>query len=166
MSKTLILGLGNILLKDEGVGVHVVRELKKQDLPEDVEVIDGGTSGMDILSFVRDMQKLIIIDAMRLNKKPGSIYCLNPYGLKFALPHVSMHQVGVLEILSVAEKLHCLPEDVNIIGVEPKEIDWGLELSLEVKQKVSGIVDLVLEKVNTLEKATHAPYGCRDKELI
>jgi len=150
--KTLILGLGNILLMDEGIGVHVVSELKKQKLPEDVEIIDGGTAGMDLLSFVKNVQKLIIIDAIRLKKRPGSIYCLRPYEMEFTAPQFSLHQVGVLEILSTAKKLHCLPEDTTIIGVEPKEIDWGLDLTAEVKETIPYIVNMVLEKVNTLEK--------------
>jgi len=151
--RTTILGLGNILLMDEGIGVHVVHELKKQDLPEDIEVIDGGTSGMDLLSFVKNTQELIIIDAIRLKKRPGSIYCLRPYETEFTRPHISLHQVGVLEILSVAKKLHCLPEDTIIIGVEPKEIDWGLDLSPEIKETIPYIVNMVLEKINICQKA-------------
>ena len=150
--KTLILGLGNILLKDEGVGVHAVNELKKHNLPENIEIIDGGTSGLDLLSFIKNVQKLIIIDAIRLGKKPGSLYCLRPYEIKNAAPQISLHQVGIMDILSLAEKLHYLPEDTIIIGVEPKEIDWGLDLTPEVKEKIPCIVDWVLEKVDTLEK--------------
>jgi len=159
-NQTLILGLGNILLKDEGIGVHVIRELKKHNLPG-VEIIDGGTAGMDLLSFVKNVQKLIIIDAIRLNKRPGLIYCLHPYEMEFTRPNISLHQVGVLEILSVAKKLHCLPEDTIIIGVEPKEITWGLDLTSEVKETIPCIVDLVLEKVNTLKKVTPYHAGCK-----
>ena len=72
--RVLVLGLGNVLLKDEGVGVHVAGQLQKQVLPCNVEVIDGGTAGLDVLLSQQGLDKLVVIDAMRAGKKPGTIY--------------------------------------------------------------------------------------------
>jgi len=153
----LILGLGNILLRDEGIGVHVVEELQKQDLPGNVEVIDGGTTGLDVLSLTARVDKLVIIDALRAGKEPGTIYktCLNSkqkdrltqISSQDKQSKISLHQVGLLDALSLAEKINLAPEEIVIIGVEPGEVDCGLELTEQVKRKVPEIIKKVLEEI-------------------
>jgi len=155
--RVLILGLGNILLKDEGVGAYVAGELQKHRLPGNVEVIDGGTAGPDALLSAIDVEKLVVIDALRAGKKPGTIYKLKlKAGEKEKLTRIfsrerqskiSLHQVGLLDALSAAEKINCAPEEIVIIGVEPAEVDCGLELTGQVKQKVPEIIGKVLEEI-------------------
>jgi len=152
----LVLGLGNILLKDEGVGVHVAGELQKQNLPANVEVIDGGTAGLDILLAQEGLDKLVVIDATRAGRKPGTIYKARlKAGEMDKLTRIfgqdkdskiSSHQVGLIDALSAAEKMSCAPREIVIIGVEPKEINCGLELTEQVKQRVPKIVNMVLEE--------------------
>ena len=155
--RILILGLGNILLKDEGVGVHIVRELLKQNLPSSVEIIDGGTAGLDVLLSAINVDKLVIIDALRAGKKPGNIYKVSfNSGQKDSLTRIfsqeplskiSLHQIGLLDALSIAEKINIAPEEVVIIGVEPAEISCGLELTEPVMRKVPQIIKKVLEEI-------------------
>jgi len=147
--KLTILGLGNILLKDEGVGVRVVWELEKKNLPGNIELVDAGTSGLDILSFIENVDKLIIIDAVKTAKTPGTLYRLDFKSLS-ELSHsqkLSLHQLGILETLQIAKKIGKLPEKIIIIGIEPKEIDWGLELSPEIEKKIPDLIDLVLKEI-------------------
>jgi len=155
--RVLILGLGNILLKDEGIGVHVVEELQKQNLPGNVEVIDGGTAGLDVLSLAAGVDKLVIIDALRAGQEPGTIYKtrLNS-GQKGRLTQIfsqekqskiSLHQVGLLDALRLAEKINVAPEEIVIIGIEPGEVDCGLELTKRVKRRVPEIIKKVLEEI-------------------
>ena len=155
--RVLILGLGNILLKDEGIGAYIATELQKKNLPENVEVIDGGTSGLDILLSQDGLYKLVIVDALKAGKKPGTIYKAVFKGRKkknltkiFSRKknsQISLHQVGLIEALAAAEKLNRAPSEVIIIGVEPAEVDCGLEPTQLVKQRSAEIINTVLEEI-------------------
>ena len=155
--RVLILGLGNILLKDEGVGVHVVKYLQEEDLPDNVEVIDGGTSGLDVLLSQEPAYKLVVVDAIRAGKKPGTIYKtqlkpaererLTDIFNEVGQSNISLHQVGLLDALGAAERLERMPEEIAIIGVEPAEVSLGLELTEPVEQSVPRVVKQVLEEI-------------------
>ncbi|MFC1632105.1 HyaD/HybD family hydrogenase maturation endopeptidase [Candidatus Omnitrophota bacterium] len=151
--KCVILGLGNILLKDEGLGVHLIRELEKVTLPKEVELIDGGTASLDALSSLKNLTKLIIIDSVTCGQEPGSVYHLRPDDLRLEPTDstLSLHQMGLLPTLKAVEKLGNLPSEIIIIGVEPKTIDWGLELSPEVRQKIPAVLNLIFKEL-ALEK--------------
>lgn len=144
--KLFILGVGNLLLKDEGVGVHVARALQEMSLPEGVEVVDGGTSP-DPLYLVEGVDKLVVVDAMRAGGEAGSIYRLAPEDIT-ARPGVliSTHQMGLLESLR-AMSLKGGPREVVIIGVEPKEMGWGLKLSPELEGRFPKILEAVLKEM-------------------
>ncbi len=154
--RTLILGLGNILLKDEGVGVRVIEQLQEQTLPDNVEVVDGGTACMDVLLTANGIERLIVIDAMRAGRKPGTVYKARFKAhqrrqleqiFSRGGSNISLHQMGLVEALAVAEKINCAPDEIVIIGVEPNQTDCGLELTEEVKSKLSEIVNTVLEEI-------------------
>jgi len=148
--KVIIIGIGNLILRDEGVGVHAVRELEGRELPSGVEVIDGGTATMDLLSVMRDAKRIIVIDALKGGGGPGTIYRLSPDDLMAETEHpLSLHQVGLLEVLGMARQLGGDPE-VVIIGVEPKEISWGMELTSEVQAKLPHVIDAVFEELRGL----------------
>ncbi len=160
--RVLVVGVGNILLKDEGVGVHVVNRLLELSLPGDVEVIDGGTAGLDILLLHEGVDKLVVIDAMRTGKKPGTIYkgrfkageseeLAWIFG-QSAKSKISLHQVGLIDALAAAEKMNRAPKEIVIIGVEPGQWDYGLELTGLVARSVPEIVKKVLEET---ENAVH-----------
>lgn len=158
----LVLGVGNILLKDEGVGVHIVGELQKMALPGRVELVDAGTSGLDILLSGRPADRLIVIDALRAGGKSGTIYKMRVNAeqkdelIRFfegdKTMKVSLHQVGLIEALSIAEKMQCAPGEIVVVGVEPGEITYGLELTESVKRKIPEIMNTVLEEI---EDAVH-----------
>ena len=146
--KITILGLGNILLKDEGVGVWITEEIAKRSLPENIEIIDGGTAGLDILTSMKDVDKLIIIDALQGDEKPGTVYRLHPEDLPVPSDsYVSVHQMNIVEGLNIAQKTGNSPQEAVIIGVEPEDIDWGLGVTSNIQQKFPEIIDIVLEEV-------------------
>ncbi len=155
--RVLVLGLGNILLKDEGIGVHIAYQLAEQDLPDNVEVIDGGTAGLDILLSQKGSYKLVVIDAMKAGKRAGTIYKarfkaeekdkLNCIFSDDKESKISSHQVGLIDALAAAEKINRAPREIVIIGVEPKQVGYGLELTEEVKQRVPAIINTVLEEI-------------------
>ena len=153
--RVLILGLGNILLKDEGVGVHIAQRLQELALADNVEVIDGGTASLDVLLLVPGIEKLVVIDALRADKEAGTIYKAR---LKTEEQDrleqifsgdskISLHQTGLVDALTIAERMNCAPKEIAIIGIEPKKIDCGLELTDEVKQKIPEIINIVLKEI-------------------
>lgn len=143
---TIVLGIGNVLLKDEGIGCHVVRALKEIPLCN-ARVIEGGTSP-NIL-FLEDADKLIVVDAAKGGGGPGEIYRfrLDDIALE-QKPFLSLHDIGLIDNLLLMRLLHNIGETI-IIGVEPKEIEWGLELSPELQEKIPRIVETILAELNS-----------------
>jgi len=146
--KIVVFGVGNLLLKDEGAGIHVIQRLKEIEVDDGVEFIDGGTSLLDFLLAREDISKLVIVDAIKLGGKPGKIYRIYFDGSLFKVGNriTSLHQLGVMEVLNVARNMGKLPPTV-LIGIEPKEITYGLELSPEVEKGTAEMVDLILKEV-------------------
>jgi hydrogenase maturation protease len=147
--RVIVLGVGNLLLSDEGVGVHVAKKLMETELPPRVQVVEGGTDGFRLMNVVTGADRLIIVDAVKGGEAPGSIY---RFDIKDAptYPDVyktSVHQIGILEVVHLSELVGKPPETV-IIGVEPKSLDMGMELSPEVEAKLPRIIELVFEEVN------------------
>lgn len=146
--KTVIIGIGNLILKDEGVGVHAVQRLEGVNLPQRVEVIDGGTDTMELLQVFRDYERIIVIDALKGGGKPGTIYRVTPEEIMHDRTRtLSLHEVGLLDVLGMARQLGGHGE-VVIIGVEPKEISCSIELSPEVEAELPRVMEAVLEELH------------------
>jgi len=145
------------LLKDEGVGVHLVQELAGSDIGHaNLNIIDGGTSP-DILSLVGDgIDKLIIVDAVKAGGKPGTIYRFGFADLDFdsEMP-ISLHDIGVLDSLRMMALLDRQPKSTVIIGIEPRTIDYGLELSPEVEERLPELIELVLKEIEETNGQRH-----------
>jgi len=143
--ETVVLGIGNVLLKDEGIGCHVVHALEEIPLPN-VRVIEGGTSS-DVL-FPENVDKLIIVDAAKGGGIPGEVYRFHLDDIALEQkPFLSLHDISLVDNLLLMRLLHNIGETI-IIGVEPKEIGWGLELSPELQEKIPQIVKSILVELN------------------
>ena len=143
-----ILGIGNLLLKDEGVGVHLVQKLAGVVGDANVKIIDAGTYP-DFLSLVDgSTDKLIIVDAVETGDRPGTIYrfILNDADLDAASP-ISLHEMGVLDSLKTMALFNRQPKSTVIIGIEPKTMDFGLDLSPEIEDKLPRMMELVLKEI-------------------
>lgn len=146
--KRLIVGVGNILLSDEGIGVHVVSFLRSKDLPPNVEVIDAGTATLDLLPLINGVSKLIVVDAVKGKGEPGSIYRFTPEDIKKEKKMAtSLHQIGLLDVLEMADKIGEKPKSTVIIGIEPQNTDWGLKPSTKIAEKIPKIIDVVLNEI-------------------
>ncbi len=147
MDRTLILGIGNILLRDEGVGVRVIEAMSTMDTPADVDLLDGGTSGAGLIDEVADREKVIVIDAIDTDLQPGAVLRLTLDDLiQRTDSALSLHEFGVLETFQAARLLGRAPREVVIFGVQPKDVSTGLELSEEVAGAVPKVIDLVLSE--------------------
>ena len=150
MDHTVVLGIGNLLLKDEGVGIHVASRMMKMDLPRNVEVVDGATAAWDVVSLADGADKLIIVDAVRGGEAPGTIYRLSPDDITAGAEEpLSLHQISLLQMLDVCALIGRQPLTV-IIGVEPREIGFAMELSPEVAERVPQIIELVLAEIENV----------------
>ena len=146
--KILVLGVGNVLLQDEGFGVHAAMEMSKENWSENVEFIDGGTAGMELIYLFEDVSRLIIVDSIDAKTEPGSIFKFKPDDIG-NLPKglgASFHDIGLLEVLRIAKTLDSLPDTV-IFGIQPKTIDWGMELTPELEAKMGEVKKLVTEEI-------------------
>ena len=150
-SHVLIVGVGNILLKDEGIGVHIVHELEKLELPEGVRVFDSGTGGLSLIDLMKETPRVVFLDAAELGKKPGTVMRFSPQEVKMASDgNFSLHEVGLPEVFLLASFLGVSP-DVVIFGIQPKEIAWEIGLSPELRREVPGIVKLVLKELGSFD---------------
>jgi len=147
--KITVLGVGNELLSDEGIGVHVVKELQKQNiLPPEVEVMEGGTDGFGLINIITDTDRLIVIDSIKGGSEPGTLYKFDVEDAPTTpdLFKTSIHQVGILEVINLSSLIGKTPK-TTVIGVEPKSISTGMELSEDVRAKIPRVIELVREEV-------------------
>ncbi|MFN2220210.1 MAG: HyaD/HybD family hydrogenase maturation endopeptidase [Anaerolineae bacterium] len=150
MSETLVLGLGNILLGDEGVGVRVIERLLEQyDFPEGVQVMDGGTLGLDLLPYVEDASRLLVVDAVQARKPPGTLVRMAGDEIPVFLDasKVSPHQEGLQDLLAVAMLKGYLPGEVVFWGVQVESLGVGLDLSEAVAGQVEALAGKVLAEL-------------------
>lgn len=148
--KIAILGIGNTLLKDEGIGIHVIEKMQSLNLPNNVELIDGGTLGPDLIDFIENKDKVIIIDAVEFNQKPGTILKFSPEDFKAGqVKELSLHEVGLTEALDLVKKFNKtkFPKEILIIGIQPKKIDWGMKPTDLLKNKVPEIIEIILKEL-------------------
>jgi hydrogenase maturation protease len=150
MAETLVLGLGNILMSDEGVGVRVIERLLAQyDFPEEVQVMDGGTLGLDLLPNIDDAARLLVVDAVQAGQPPGALVRLTGDDVPIFLDatKISPHQESLQDILALAAFRGALPGEIILWGVQVGSIDVGLTLSPPVAAQVDVVAGQVLAEL-------------------
>ncbi len=157
--QVLVLGLGNELLTDDGVGVHVVRKLRKELSIEGVEVLEVGTAILHAQHLLEQAACVIAIDAVRAGDEPGAVY-------RFDVDQAHMNQPATLHELGIVGVLQLMPEQrrpqVTILGIEPETIDYGMELSSAVQASVPRVALIVQEMIMQL---LSRKAGCRAELL-
>lgn len=151
-----ILGIGNLLLRDEGFGVHVIRHLETSTaVPAGVKLVDGGTAGMYMAQVLEECDRLIVVDILALDSPPGTIFTLSGKELQGGSRQLRMspHQLGFLEVMGLCELRGRSPELVEFIGVVPSDLDVGVELSDLLASKVEVVAEMV---GNRLREWLHA----------
>ncbi len=147
--KTLVLGVGNKLMSDEGVGVHVIERLVAgHDLPEEVQVLDGGTLGMDLLYYLEGIENLLLVDAVEAHKEPGAMIRLEDEDVPaFLSMKISPHQLGVPDMLAAAKLKGQYPTRLVLLGIQPELLEIGLDLSPLIESKVDILVTKVVAQL-------------------
>jgi hydrogenase maturation protease len=142
---TLVIGLGNFLRGDDGVGVRVAQILAAQALPDDVEVVDGGTQGLGIVNLMEGRQRVILVDAADVGIDSGEFvrFTLDEARLLGDDRHLSVHAAGLRDALA----LEVLPDEVVIFGVQPANLEWDSTLSPQVEAALPSLVAAVWAEV-------------------
>lgn len=148
-NNTLVLGIGNILLNDEGAGIHVVKQLEKDGFAG-ADLMDGGTGGFHLLGFIQGYKYVIIIDASLDQYPAGHIRVLHPrYASDFPV-QLSAHEIGLKDLLDAAFLLGNLPE-IHLVAISIKDFqEMGMELTPEVERAIPAAIDKVKELIELL----------------
>ncbi len=147
--RTLVLALGNPLRGDDGVGAAVLAQLERMDLPPSVELLDGGTAGLETLLLMQGYARVIVVDAAEMGKPPGTVVRFTRDEVRLGARDMhlrgTLHYAGLAEALALAEAMDMMPPELMVIGVQPHAIDWELALSDAVAAAVPSVCQAVLE---------------------
>lgn len=149
--RTVVVGVGNRLMGDEGIGVRVVEELRRRPLSGAVDVVDAGTIGLDLLFVLEGYGRAVIVDAAEMGLPAGEVRVFGPADLVEAGPVTDAHGVGVAQVLEVAEATGLCPANVVLVGVQPEKVGPALGLSECVEAALPGVVRCVEALVGTPE---------------
>ena len=155
-----ILGVGNILMSDEGFGVRVVEYLlANYRFPPSVELLDGGTSGIYLAPVIENSRRLLIIDVLSMKGPAGEIHLLSGDDLRGAGLQISVspHQVGLLEIIDICRLRDKAPEEIKIIGIIPQDLDLRLELSPTLRDKIKVVAGMIIKQIEEWTNARVIP---------
>ena len=147
MRTTLILGIGNNLLTDEGVGIHVVRHLEEHhDGEPGVTFLDGGTLSFTLAEPIAEHDNLIVVDAARFGEPAGTVRCLEGDDMDRYLTgnRASVHEVGLMDLFDISRLSGTFPEHRALIGVEPESLGWGEFPSSKVAPKIAEVAAMAL----------------------
>ncbi|MGZ6987880.1 MAG: hydrogenase maturation protease [Thermoanaerobaculia bacterium] len=155
--RLLVLGLGNVLCGDDGLGAVAIARIKaRYEIPEGMSVLDGGTLGLSRLPYVEDSEKVILVDAIRVDAPPGSFVRLEGDEVGPAVAgRLSVHQVGVADLLDAARWTGRLPEELVLLGLVPETLEVGVTRSARVEAGLPGLVDRVVQEVSRLGFELH-----------
>jgi hydrogenase maturation protease len=140
---TLVLGVGNLLLKDEGVGIHVIHALEKENLPSGIRLMDGGTGGLHLIGLLQEYERIIMIDATLDDNPPGTVRLIRPRYASDFPPLMSAHEIGLRDLIEVMILTGLLPE-IQLIVVSAADInEVGMELSPELEAAIPEVLRTV-----------------------
>jgi len=149
MEKIIVLGIGNILMQDDGFGVRVIEELgRRLRFPDNVELLDGGTLGFELLSFITGADKLLVVDAINGGGLPGTFYRFAGDEVQaYFQEKVSLHELGIKDVLAVLEMQGENIGEIVVLGVQPESIELGLELTPGVAKTIDKVVAAVITEL-------------------
>lgn len=161
--KTIVVGVGNTIHSDDGAGVHALERLQHDPrLPGDVTLIDGGTFGIELLGYLSECSRLLLLDAVETGQRAGTVVRMTGDELRGFPCGASVHQLGVADLLATLPLVSETPRETVLLGVQPASTDWGTELSAPVAAALGPLVDAAVEQLLqwAREAAAHpAPHS-------
>jgi len=149
VAEITILGIGNLLMGDEGVGIHVLNTLKDSyTFSPDINFIDGGTIGIDLIPYFEECKKMIIIDAVDSQEEPGFVVTLKNEEIHYRFnTKLSLHHAGLSDVLSIIKLQEIEAPDMMLIGIQPEKVEMGIELSDTVNSQMEQVKKIILDKL-------------------
>ncbi len=161
-ANTVVIGIGNTILSDEGVGVHAARLLQSDSrVPAGVTILDGGTIGLELIPYASDASRLLLLDAMNSRSVPGTLARMTGRDLLGTTMGCSAHQLGVADLIAALFLISTHPLDIVVLGVQPANTDWGTALSPEVEAALIPLVDAALAQLQLWEESRDASLETR-----
>ena len=144
-----VFGIGNLLLSDDGVGIHAINKLNEEyEFPEGVEIIDGGTKGLDLLPLFENRERVLIIDAANFNKPAGTIDIIEGDKIPaFLSTKLSVHQIGLPDMLFAAKLMEIMPDRISLVGIQPESMETRTDLSETVRDKMDEFMETIFSKL-------------------
>jgi hydrogenase maturation protease len=153
-----VLGLGNLMRTDDGVGIYAIRRLSADGrLPPSVQVIEGGTLGLDLLHSLRGVTHLLAVDAVDTGAAPGTLSRFADAELADLPTAKSVHLLGFADLLDSLKLLEDSPGEVVLLGIQPKSTDWGVTLSPSVDAALRDLVDAALDQLSHWQEVIQLP---------
>lgn len=157
-----IIGIGNFLMGDEGVGIHAIERLRGCMWPGDVELIDAGTPGLALLHLIEGRRLVIIIDCAAFGGQPGEIQAFDPRSIvRNERAVAGLHAVDLPSVLDLSQTTGHAPERILIVGIQPKRIAMGTALNKEVEEALGLLPEIIRRAIGISEIAPH-PIGLLD----
>ena len=176
-SDTVVIGVGNTILSDEGVGVHAARMLQSDlRVPPGVTILDGGTIGLELIPYAASASRVLLLDAMNSGKAPGTFARMTGKELLGTACGRSVHQLGVADLIAALFLVSSAPQEIVVLGVQPAVTDWGTSLSPEVEAALPSFVEAALEQLNlwaasrdaclTIDSSSSSRHGQTDSPKL
>jgi len=145
----LVLGIGNTILKDEGIGVRVAEKMMEMSLPPEVEVMDGGIKGLDLLYYIEGRKKVIVVDAVKAGAPPGTLFRFtdNDIAAKKGIMR-SAHGIDFSDVIAVARFTGTKPAEIIFLGIEPYDLSVSMELSPKIEEMIPILINLVMKEID------------------
>ena len=148
---TVVIGLGNLLLSDEGIGIHLVRQLSSQhDKFPEVDFLDAGSAGMNILHLIANRKKTVIIDCAKMGTQPGTLKRFTPDEVQSIkkLRQYSLHEADILKVINLSKQLGECPREIVFFGIEPESLQPGRELSETLTAKIPLLIEKIIKELH------------------
>ena len=149
-SRTCLIGLGNILMRDDGVGVHAVNEIERRfRFTPEIDIVDGGTLGLSLLPLIAERARVLFVDAVEAGLEPGEIVVREGEEVPVLMgSQVSVHQAGLADLLYAAKLAGVMPAEVCLVGIQPQEVALGLETTALLQNKREDLIRTVLARLD------------------
>lgn len=148
--RTLVLGLGNLVHGDDGVGIHAIQRLEQDArVPPGVVLIDGGTQGLSLIPHISGFERLLVMDAVDVGEKPGTLIRLEGASVETLPGKPSVHQLGFADLMIAMKLLGEPPQEVIVIGVQPESTEWSVELTAPVNESLNELLRVVIEQLES-----------------
>jgi len=144
-----VLGLGNLVHTDDGVGVHAIQHLQRDTrVPPSVVLLDGGTQGLSLLPHISGFPRLLVIDAVDVGEPPGTLVRFEGKALDGLPGKASVHQLGFADLMVALQLLEEPPKEVVVLGIQPSSTEWSAELTTPVREALPMLLDAVIRQLD------------------